>query len=97
VFDVGQGQAGHPEQPADHHQRNKARRDGPEGAAAERHGEQADRHHGEHVVEAADRVDEAVRQPAGVAHACVRCGEGGQKGGAGAGDSYEPGTTCHGV
>ena len=66
--------ARHGERPADRHHQNESARHEPECAAAQVRGEDAHGHHDEHVVEAADRVHEAVREAACVPDACV--GEG---------------------
>ena len=55
-----QGEAGHAGGARQRHRGDEARRHQPQRAAAEPGREQADRHHGEDVVEAAERMEEPV-------------------------------------
>ena len=57
------GEAGHPYGAGERHGGDEARRNKPQGAAAEPGSEQADRHHGEDVVDTAERVEQAVNEP----------------------------------
>ena len=69
---MGQREARHPERAADRHRADEGRGDQPERAAAEQRRIETDRHHGEHMVEPADRMDQAVREAAGRAGAGMR-------------------------
>ena len=68
-FDEGQVDAADAEQEADRHHADEAQRHQPQRAAAEHEGEDADRDHGEDVVEAADRVHEAMQEARRCRHA----------------------------
>ena len=70
-FDEGKINAVETKRTAGRHHGDEARRDKPQRATAEMSGEEADRHHGQHVIEASDRVHEAVYEPRGVANARV--------------------------
>ncbi len=65
------------EQEADHHHADEAQRHEPQRPAAEDEGKDADRDHREDVVDAADRVHEAMQEAGGVAVAGM--GEGGSR------------------
>ena len=65
-LDEGDGDPAHAEQAAHRHHADEGGRQRPSCAAAELKGEDADHDHCEDVVEAADRMHEAVQQPGGV-------------------------------
>ena len=78
-LDEGQGDAADPDRAAYRHHRDESRRNEIQGSAAQRSGIEADRDHGQDVVEPAERVAEAVLEPARGANAGMGLGGGGKK------------------
>ena len=75
----GRAIAADPDRAAYRHHRDESRRNEIHGSAVQRSGIEADRDHGQDVVEPAERVSEAVLEPARGANAGMGLGGGGQK------------------